>query len=89
MRTISRRNFTKISSSTAVAGGLLACLPGPLRGAVMEGGGGEDLAGLTLVEASARIHSQTVTSTQLTQALLARIAVYDPKVNAYITVMAS
>ena len=74
--------------STAAAGGLLACLPSLLRGSMVKGAG-EDLAGLTLSEASARIHSQTVTSTQLTQALLARIAVYDPKINAYITVMAS
>jgi aspartyl-tRNA(Asn)/glutamyl-tRNA(Gln) amidotransferase subunit A len=33
------------------------------------------------------IHAHTVTSVELTQALLARIAVYQPKVNAYITVM--
>ncbi len=49
---------------------------------------GDDLTGLTLLEASTRIHNRTVTSTQLTRAMLARIAVFDPKVNAYITVMA-
>ena len=43
---------------------------------------------LSLTEASARIHARTVTSVQLTQALLTRIAAYNPKVNAYITVMA-
>ena len=47
----------------------------------------DGLTGLTLAEASARIHNRTVSSTQLTQAALARIATYNPKVNAYITVM--
>jgi aspartyl-tRNA(Asn)/glutamyl-tRNA(Gln) amidotransferase subunit A len=47
----------------------------------------DQLTSLTLVEASAKIHAKTVTPTQLTQAVLARIAVYNPKVNAYITVM--
>jgi aspartyl-tRNA(Asn)/glutamyl-tRNA(Gln) amidotransferase subunit A len=48
---------------------------------------GEDLTALTLVEASARVHDRTVTPTQLTKALLARISVYNPKINAFITVM--
>ncbi|WP_232298738.1 amidase [Granulicella tundricola] len=42
---------------------------------------------LTLAEASARIHAGTVTSTQLTKACLDRIAIYDPKLDAFITVM--
>lgn len=45
-----------------------------------------DLAALTLAEASARIRARTVTPTQLTQACLARIRVYQPKLNAFITV---
>ncbi len=49
----------------------------------------DELTNLTLLEASARIRNRTVTSTQLTKALLARIAIYDPKVNSYITVMAN
>src|SRR5258708_16759261 len=51
------------------------------------GQGSEDLAGLTLAEASARIRARTVTPTQLTEACLARIATYNPKLNAFITVM--
>jgi len=47
----------------------------------------DELTALTLNEASRRIHSGEVTSTQLTQALLDRIAIYNPKVNAFITVM--
>ncbi len=71
-------------------GGLLASFPG-VAGAASRAaadGGSEDLTGLSLSEVSARIHNRSVTSTQLTKALLARIAVYNPKLDAYITVMA-
>lgn len=46
----------------------------------------DDLAHLTLAEASARIRARRVTPTQLTQACLARIRTYQPKLNAFITV---
>jgi aspartyl-tRNA(Asn)/glutamyl-tRNA(Gln) amidotransferase subunit A len=45
-----------------------------------------DLAMLTLAEASALIHSRAVTPTQLTAAVLERIAACDRQLNAYITV---
>jgi aspartyl-tRNA(Asn)/glutamyl-tRNA(Gln) amidotransferase subunit A len=48
---------------------------------------GDELTSLTLAEASAKIHSGAITSVQLTEACLARIAVYDPKLDAFITVM--
>jgi len=47
----------------------------------------DELAALTLGEASRRIHAREVTSTDLTQALLDRIKIYNPKINAFITVM--
>jgi aspartyl-tRNA(Asn)/glutamyl-tRNA(Gln) amidotransferase subunit A len=47
----------------------------------------DDLAAMTLAEASARIRARTVTPTQLVEACLARIQVYNPKVNAFITVL--
>lgn len=47
----------------------------------------DNLTGLTLAEASARIRQRTVTPTQLTEACLARIEKYNPQVNAFITVM--
>jgi len=47
----------------------------------------EDLASLTLAEAAARIRAGTVTSVQLTEACLARIDIYNPKLDAFITVM--
>jgi aspartyl-tRNA(Asn)/glutamyl-tRNA(Gln) amidotransferase subunit A len=46
-----------------------------------------DLTELTLAEASARIRARSVTPTQLTEACLERIATYNPKLNAFITVM--
>lgn len=48
-----------------------------------------DLAALTLTDAAARIRARTVTSRQLTEACLDRIRTYNPKVNAFITVMES
>ena len=47
----------------------------------------EDLSRLSLAEASARIRGRTVTPTQLTEACLARIQIYNPKLNAFITVL--
>jgi aspartyl-tRNA(Asn)/glutamyl-tRNA(Gln) amidotransferase subunit A len=48
----------------------------------------EDLSTLSLTEASARIQARTVTPSQLVEACLARIRVYNPKLNAFITVLA-
>ncbi len=47
----------------------------------------EALARLTLAEAAAQVRAGKVTSTQLTEAVLARIDTYDSKLDAYITVM--
>jgi aspartyl-tRNA(Asn)/glutamyl-tRNA(Gln) amidotransferase subunit A len=69
-------DFTRRSFALTVIGTLAA------RGQTLE-----DLSGLTLVEASARIRSRTVTPTQLTEACLARIQTYNPKLNAFITVL--
>lgn len=46
-----------------------------------------DLSQLSLAEASARIRARTVTPTQLVEACLSRIQIYNPKINAFITVM--
>jgi aspartyl-tRNA(Asn)/glutamyl-tRNA(Gln) amidotransferase subunit A len=45
------------------------------------------LASLTLADAAAKIRSGEVTSVQLTEACLTRIAAYDSKLDAFITVM--
>src|SRR6266567_4595225 len=49
--------------------------------------GSDASAGLSLAEVSARIRSRALTPSQLTQACLARIDVYNPKLNAFITVL--
>src|ERR1022692_1249971 len=46
-----------------------------------------DLAALTLKQASDRIRSRKVTPVELTEACLDRIKTYNPKINAWITVM--
>jgi len=49
--------------------------------------GSDDLARLTISEAARRIRSKEITAMQLAEACLERIKVFNPKVNAYITVM--
>jgi len=88
MAKISRREFASLCGGALAVGGLEATWPGMAKAAETADNSSEDqLTSLTLVEASAKIHSKTVTPTQLTKAVLARIAIYDPKINAYITVM--
>ena len=81
---MSRRAFTALAGGTIALRTLTTAWP-----ALAADTPDDALAGLTLVEASARIHARTVTSTQLTQAMLARIATYNPKVNAYITILST
>ena len=47
----------------------------------------DSLAGLTLSEVAARIKTGAVTSTALVNACLARVDIYNPKINAFITVL--
>jgi len=78
--TINRRDFVKM---TAGASALYAVTDSTSAFAEE----GDDLAKITISEASRRLRSKEVTSTQLTQACLDRIKTYNPKINAYITVM--
>jgi aspartyl-tRNA(Asn)/glutamyl-tRNA(Gln) amidotransferase subunit A len=55
--------------------------------AIAWGKDSDALTDLTLAEASARIRQRTVTPTNLTEACLARIEKYNPRLNAFITVM--
>ncbi len=90
MEKISRRDFTKICCGALATSSLLTGWPHMTAAWAAESNANDDeLAGLTLLEASNRIRSRSVTSLQLTRATLNRIAVYDSKVNAYITVMAA
>jgi len=71
MYDISRRGFT-----LSVLGALAA-----------RGQSQDNLSELSLAEASARLRAGSVTSTQLVEACLARIQIYNPKINAFITVL--
>src|SRR5258708_2602211 len=71
MMDITRRTFT-----ASVIGALASRAQAP-----------RDLAALTLAEASGQMRAGTVTATQLTEACLARIDVYNPKLNCFITVL--
>jgi aspartyl-tRNA(Asn)/glutamyl-tRNA(Gln) amidotransferase subunit A len=59
-----------------------------LAGALaVRGQASDELASLSLTEASARIRAGSVTPTQLTEACLARIEIYNPKLNTFITIL--
>ena len=74
---IQRRDFMKLA-----AGAALAASSGASAAAAES-----ELAMLTITEASKKIHSRQITCTQLTEACIERSKVYNPKVNAYITLM--
>jgi aspartyl-tRNA(Asn)/glutamyl-tRNA(Gln) amidotransferase subunit A len=74
-----RRSFV---ISTAVALAAIA-FSSPARAALSP----DELTSLTLTQASEKIHRGEITSTELTEACLARIDLLDPKLDAFITVM--
>src|SRR5580692_9532283 len=86
MSFLTRRQFSK----TAVAAASAFTLKGmgfPSVAAASAEMGTDQLANLSLTEAAQKIRSGSVTSTQLTQACLERIRIYNPKVDAFITVL--
>lgn len=90
MATISRREFAVSVAGSLAAGAAAthaAASPPTLAQASPAPIAADALPSLTLAEASARIRSGAVTSTELVKACLARIDIYNPKVNAFITVM--
>lgn len=78
---MTRREFT------AVAAGAVAVQAIARVGFASAVASSSDFTTLTLTEAAAAVRAGTVTATQLTEASLARIAVFDPKLDAFITVM--
>ena len=90
MTRISRRAFnTALAGAATVATRSLAgaSVAGVDRAAIQSSGGSDALADLTLGEASARLASGKTTSADLVGACIARIDVYNPKVNAFLTVL--
>ena len=84
MAKVSRREFTALLSA-ATASGMTTWFAKEASAQPTN----DQLTSMSLTEASAKIHSRAVTSTQLTKAMLARIALLDPKLNSYITVMSA
>jgi len=92
MTPLSRREFTvsvlgAAAAATRVARATPAQTTSPKTSIGSSTSSPELLAGLTLADVSARVKAGTVTSTALVTACLARIEIYNPKVNAFITVM--
>jgi aspartyl-tRNA(Asn)/glutamyl-tRNA(Gln) amidotransferase subunit A len=88
---MNRRNFL-FAGAVAAATPLTAIAVGETAEAMEQAPTTQSPAGtplwdISLTEAAARMRARTVTSRQLTEACLERIATYNPKVNAYITVL--
>lgn len=81
---VTRRGFLQSAACTAAA-----TLSTPAWGSAVEPNSleKEALANLSLAEASQRVANRQTTSTALVEALLQRIDTYNPKLNAFITVM--
>jgi aspartyl-tRNA(Asn)/glutamyl-tRNA(Gln) amidotransferase subunit A len=80
--TMTRRQFTALATSVAAVQAL-----SPRFAFAAELSSAPDLAALSMAEAAAKIRTGAVTATQLTEACLARIGIYDPKLDAFITVI--
>ena len=85
MGTLSRREFVAMSVGAAA----LTAVSSSETSFAGTSSTTEELLALSLSEVSRRIHARQVTSVELTQAVLDRIKIYNPKVNAYITVIRS
>ncbi len=86
MGSLTRRAFSKnlaAISALGTAAGRSATAFGAPRPEITA----DEIAGLTLSQAAARLAARQLTSRQLTQACLDRIAIYQPKLDAYITVL--
>ena len=79
-----RRDFVKLAAGAAATA---LFTHAPSVAASQPADGSADVTTLTLAECSRRIHAGKLTSTDLTRAYLARIAIYNPKLNVFITVM--
>ncbi len=77
-----RRNFLLMA-----AGATSTSIAGHNAAGATSTGGSEELAKLTMTEASRKIQSREITCSELTRACIERARVYNPKVNAYITLM--
>ena len=78
---MNRRDFLRTAGAAAAA---VSTVHMPIAAATT---GSDDLAKLTVAEASRKIHSGEISCTELTRACIDRAKIYNPKVNAFITLM--
>jgi len=78
-----------VGTAGTVASGIASASAGTLGAAARTQSPPTDdpLAGLTLAEAAARLAAGRTTSAELVSACLSRIDVYNPKINAFITIL--
>src|SRR5258708_19332868 len=87
MSVLTRREFSKTIAAATARFSLECSGFLPVSAHAAEPSDIDRIAGLSLTEAAQEIRSGSVTSTQLTQACLERIRIYNPKVDAFITVL--
>jgi len=80
---MTRRQFSKAIAVSAAA----ASVGSPLAALAAGASNTDEIAGMSLTEAAKQIRAGEITSTALTKACLERIRIYNPKVDAYITVL--
>ena len=84
-----RRDFVRVTASAAAGAAALPALPGYSRAeaATPTATQSDELARLTIAQASRMIREREISCTELTQACLAQAEAYNPIVNAFITIM--
>jgi aspartyl-tRNA(Asn)/glutamyl-tRNA(Gln) amidotransferase subunit A len=84
-----RRDFVRVTASAAAGAAALPGLPGYSHAAAATPTAtqSDELARLTIAQASRMIRARAISCTELTQACLARAEAYNPTVNAFITIM--
>jgi len=84
---ISRREFTRSFAGAVAAVSCGGVQASPQGASARSKPALTDIADLTITEASARIRASTLTATALVKACLERIEIYNPKLDAFITVL--
>ena len=85
----SRRDFVRVTASAAAGAAALPAVPTRSHAdtAIPAATQSDELARLTISQASRMIRTREISCTELTQACLARAGAYNPKINAFITIM--
>ena len=87
MTFMTRRQFSKTMAGSAAAMAAPGLCTSLARALDSEMRSADQIAGLTLTEAAAKVRLGALTSTQLTKACLERIRIYNPKLDAFITLL--